>query len=340
MHESGENMMIDASRIEQLTQKLEIQGDITIEEADEIYALASSVVKAAYDIIDRRPAIDKREIHELLSKDFPVSALMRWYDAVTDKIRASQSGNFIFSILIDFGSYYYHHLNIAVKTLKGDVSYSKSPLGAFEDRITSIRANKQIYNKLFPKPFKKLFQWRENFQWDPYKRLFELKTNRAGFYRYPLRELEGDSISQFFKKLSLKSIMIPQGEDTIISTINVGRYVLAYLKQKVPFIQMNAMRRYYDDIAVVTNEEGLWIAKRALEIPIEDFLKNAIAQNIINNKVADALLNTNGFLAGFPKTAFTEANIKYIDKIIKAKKEWEETRNMVESEIEWLEEIR
>ena len=134
--------------------------------------------------------------------------------------------------------------------------------------------------------------------------------------------------------------MIPQGEDTIISTINVGRYVLAYLKQKVPFIQMNAMRRYYDDIAVVTNEEGLWIAKRALEIPIEDFLKNAIAQNIINNKVADALLNTNGFLAGFPKTAFTEANIKYIDKIIKAKKEWEETRNMVESEIEWLEEIR
>lgn len=103
---------------------------------------------------------------------------------------------------------------------------------------------------------------------------------------------------------------------------------------------MNAIRRYYDDIAVVTNEEGLWIAKRALEIPIEDFLKNAIAQNIINNKVADEILNTNGFLAGFPKTAFTEANIKYIDKITKAKKEWEETRNMVESEIEWLEEIR
>ena len=332
-------MMIDASRIEQLTQKLEIQGDITTEEADKIYALASSVVKAAYDIIDRKPTIYEREIHELLSKDFPVSALMRWYDAVTDKIRASQSGNFIFSILIDFGSYYYHHLNIAVKTLKGDVSYSKSPLGAFEDRITSIRANKQIY-KLFPKPFKELFQWRENFQWDPYKRLFELKTNRAGFYRYPLRELEGDSISQFFKKLSLKSIMIPQGEDTIISAINVGRYVLAYLKQKVSFIQMNAIRRYYDDIAVVTNEEGLWIAKRALEIPIEDFLKNAIAQNIIDNKMADELLKTNGFFASFPKTTFTEANIKYIDDIIKAKKEWEVLRKAVEEENEWLEEIR
>lgn len=331
--------MIDASRIEQLTQKLEIQGDITIEEADKIYALASSVVKATYDVIDRRPAIDEREIHELLSKDLPVSALMRWYDAVTDKIRASQSGNFIFSILIDFGSYYYHHLNIAVKTLKGDVSYSKSPLGAFEDRITSILANKQIY-KLFPKPFKELFQWRENFQWDPYKCLFELKTNRAGFYRYPLRELEGDSISQFFRKLSLKSIMIPQGEDTIISTINVGRYVLAYLKQKVPFVQMNAIRRYYDDIAVVTNEEGLWIAKRALEIPIEDFLKNAITQNIIDNKMADELLKTNGFLAGFPRKAFTEANIKYIDDIIKAKKEWEVLRKVVEEENEWLEEIR
>lgn len=56
--------------------------------------------------------------------------------------------------------------------------------------------------------------------------------------------------------------------------------------------------------------------------------------------MADELLKTNGFFASFPKTTFTEANIKYIDKITKAKKEWEETRNMVESEIEWLEEIR
>ncbi len=331
--------MIDASRIEQLTQKLEIQGDITIEEADKIYALASSVVKAAYDVIDRRPAIDEREIHELLSKDFPVSALMRWYNTVTDKIRASQSGNFIFSILIDFGSYYYHHLNIAVKTLKGDISYSKSPLGAFEDRITSIRANKQIY-KLFPKPFKELFQWRENFQWDPYKRLFELKTNRAGFYRYPLRELEGDSILQFFRKLSLKSIMIPQEENTIISAINVGRYVLAYLKEKVPFIQVSAIRKYHNDIAVVTNDEGLSIAKRALEIPIEDLLKNAVAQNIIDTKTAKNLLSTNGFLAGFPEMAFLKANIKYIDDIIKMKTEWENVRNVIENETGYLEEIR
>ena len=103
---------------------------------------------------------------------------------------------------------------------------------------------------------------------------------------------------------------------------------------------MNAIRRYYDDIAVVTNEEGLWIAKRALEIPIEDFLKNAIAQNIIDNKMADGLLNSNGFLAGFPRKAFTEANIKYIDDIIKAKKEWEVLRKAVEEENEWLEEIR
>lgn len=333
----GESNMIDAGKIRQLTQKLETQ-DITIEEADEIYTLASSVVKAAYDVIDRRPAIDEREIHELLSKDFPVSALKEWYDAVANKIRADQSENFIFSILISDGvSYYYNYLNTAVRALRGDerAKHYKDHVGAFEDRIVSIRANKQIY-KLFPKPFKKLFQWRENFQWDPYKWLFELKTNRAGFYRYPLRELEGDSISQFFKKLSLNSIMIPQGGDTTISAINVGRYVLAYLKQKAPFIQLNAMRRYHDDIAVVTNEEGLWIAKRALEIPIEDFLKNAIAQNIIDNKMADRLLSSNGFLAGFPRKAFTEANIKYIDDIIKAKKEWESIRNMVEDEDIWL----
>ncbi len=322
------------SELRELTQKLERQEDITIKEADEIYFLANSVIKAARDIIDRKPAIYEQEVHELLSKDFPVSALKDWYDAVADKIRTDQSGNFIFSILIADGmSYYYNYLNTAVRAL--------DHVGAFEDRITSIRANKQIY-KLFPKPFKELFQWRENFQRDPYKCLFELKINRAGFYRYPLAELEGCTISQLFKKLSLSPIMIPQGEDTIISAINVGRYVLAYLKQKVPFIQMNAIiiRWYCDDIAVVTNEEGLWIAKRALEIPIEDFLKNAIAQNIIDNKMADRLLSSNGFLAGFPRKAFTEANIKYIDDIIKAKKEWEETRNMVENEIEWLEEIR
>ncbi len=333
--------MIDANGIKRLTQKLETQGDISIEEADEIYAIVNSVVNAVRDIVDRKPAIYEQEIHEILSKNYPVSELRDWYGVVADKIVVGHSGNFIFSILIEFGSYYYHYLNAAVKALKGDndTKYNQYPIGAFEDRIVSIRANKQIY-ELFPQPFKKLFWWQENFQWELYKGLFELRTRRTGFYRYPLRELEGDSILQFFRKLSLKSIMIPQEENTIISAINVGRYVLAYLKEKVPFIQVSAIRKYHNDIVVVTNDEGLSIAKRALEIPIEDLLKNAVAQNIIDTKTAKNLLSTNGFLAGFPETAFLKANIKYIDDIIKMKTEWETARNVIENETGYLEEIR
>lgn len=337
------------SKLRELTQKLERQEDITIEEADEIYFLANSVIKAARDIIDRKPAIYEQEAHELLSKDFPVSALKDWYDAVADKIRTDQSGNFIFSILIADGmSYYYNYLNTAVRALRGDerTERYKDHVGAFEDRIISIRANKQIY-KLFPKPFKKLFQWKENFQWNPCKWLFELKINRAGFFRYPLHELEGGTISQLFKKLSLKSIMIPQEESSIVSMINVGRYVLMYLKEKFPFIQVNAERRYDDDIAVFTNEEGLLIAEAVLDIPIEEFLKNAIAQNIIDKRTASALLSSQGYLAGFLDAEFTKANLKYIDdiagdilKMNKARMEWKATKKTVEDEAEWLEEIR
>jgi len=66
--------MTDADKIRQLTQKLEEQGDITVEEADKIYFLS----------LQNPPGLSK--------------ALSDWYYAVSDKIKAGQRGNFIFTI--------------------------------------------------------------------------------------------------------------------------------------------------------------------------------------------------------------------------------------------------
>lgn len=335
--------MMTNNAIYELIQKLKTQGDVTIQEADQIYFVTSAAFKAICDIIDYHPALDHTEMHDLLNKDFPVSALKYWYDVVADKIRAGQSGNFIFSVLISYGySFYYNYLNTAIRALRGDenTEYCKDHVGAFEDRVVSIRANKQAY-KLFPKPFRQLFHWQENFQWEIYKWLYELKIDRAGFIRYPLRELNGDTVLQLFKRLSLMSVTIPQEENAIISRMNVGRYVLAYLKQKVPFIQMSATKSYHNDIAVVTNNEGLLMAKRALKIPIEAFVENAVEQNVIDRRVARLLLNTNGNLAGFPDTEFAEANLRYIDSVVsdmlQVKAEQEAMQKTVEGEPNWLE---
>jgi len=76
----------DAQTIQQLTQKLKEQGDITLKEADRIYSLFSeNAVKTVFSPIS--PEYDYKLIQ----------ALEEWFHAVTEKIKAGQRGNFIFT---------------------------------------------------------------------------------------------------------------------------------------------------------------------------------------------------------------------------------------------------
>jgi len=312
--------------IRRLIQKLERQEDITIEEADEIYSVMSFLSETAAKIISQNPGLENSELQSLLSKDFPVLALEDWHEAVAQKIEDGLSGNFICSLSFTYGSTKLNdYWSSAMEALKKH--------GSFEDRIIEIQTNRKAH-ALFPKSFQDLFQW------EALEGLYVLRSNRAGLFRYPLHELEGDSISRLFKNLSITSVMPPQERHSTFLGISVTKYAIKYLKQKVPFVQIIAIKPLFGEVSVFTNKTGLPIAKAAFSVSIEELARNATEQNIIDENDAKKLLRHEGYIKSFPDTTFAEASLKYIDDIIKMKMEREAARKAVEDELNWLEVLR
>lgn len=302
--------MIDEVKIKQLTQKLKAQGDVSLEEADWIYFLVSQ----------NSPG-----------KEVPVAALKDWYEAVSDEIKADRWGNFIFSIFMDRESQFKDCLHPAREAIKKH--------GAFEDRTCSMTANQKIY-PLFPKYFQDLFKWNK------YSERYVLHSYRAGFFNYPLREPENDktyTIFQLLEELSLFPAVGTKNPDTLmISSANVLRYVVIYLSQKMPFLEVNAIRHYgnKNEAIFYTDEEGILATKYALKMPLEELVDNALCKNIIDKNIAKELLEHDHNPEGFPELEFTNTSIEYIDERVQRMLKWRSGRKSVEEEAGWLEETR
>lgn len=212
-------------------------------------------------------------------------------------------------------------------------------LSKFEDCITVMRANQKIYT-LFPKSFQDLFYWEES---DELYVFYVSCDDRVGLFYRPLRELEGDTILRLLKKLSIIPVMAPQEKGAVFSRVNAAKYILTYLKQKIPFIQMDARKSDCNETIIFTNKDGILIAKKAFEVSLEELVKNALEQNIIDMSIAKKLLKRDeriDYLDYFPDEEFTKVSLKYIDNIIEMKKKWEAMQDIVEEEAKYLEEIR
>jgi len=108
---------LDADTILQLTKKLEIQNDISLEEADQLFSLMSP----HNDFVDE--AANYKIDYEL------VDALKGWYCAAADKIKNGHRGNFVFTIrfnnhgFVDWNLWYTIQ-SPAIMSLQERVNYS------------------------------------------------------------------------------------------------------------------------------------------------------------------------------------------------------------------------
>lgn len=319
------------NKVRELMQKLEAEGDISIEEADELCATINSLSEFVLDTIEHEQELDNEKLYSLSSKRYPILALKDWYEAVAHKIEAGQSGNFICSLSFTYGSAGFSaYWSPAIKALREH--------GSLEDRVMSIQTNRKMY-ALFPKSFQDLFRWEDDDE------IYILRSSHAGLFRHPLHKLEGSTISQLFEKLSIVPVMPPQDKFSVLSKTSATTYILAYLKRKVPFIQMDMTKSLSSETVAFTNKENLSIAKAAFSVSFEDLVENAVERNIINEKVARELLKHEGHLLRFPADKeFAEANLTYIDNVVrdmlKAKAEQQAALQAVENEREWLEATR
>lgn len=321
MHESGENMMIDANRIRQLIQELETKGDITLEEADEIY-------------------FSKQEIN---SSNKLINAAKNWYEVVAQKIKQGQRGNFIFTVDL---SVHFEFMEPAQRAIK--------KYGNFQDLCDTIMINQKFYSLI---PFKHLFAKVEmNPRVPGVGAYYEMESTRIGMYYYPVKTEKGTySISQFLKKFysipvfsgmhvgssSFMFFEISAGSRGISTSVlksvgDIKYYILAeFMRQKdIPCIVASA---FYDKSSLLfVEEENSIVVKRILETPLERLVENALAKNVIDEQTAKILLS-NKLVSHFPLQKFVDVSVEYLDETNEAK--IRAMQDMAE-ELEWPEEIR
>lgn len=354
----------NADSVYRLIRKLDKQNDISLKEADWIYSLLSPSML--------RTKLNPRSVRadcELMN------ALVDWFNIVAQKIEQGHRGNFIFTItLVESlpkslpkntgrpGSFIYEVQKNARKSLEKH--------GHFEDLIAKLIIDRGTYFSL-PKEFQKLFV--EETKDQQGESFYILKSPRANMYHYPIKTEKGIyTIAQFME--SFAPIMTTRNYnvgDIFLKTIrgaystlldfknswylhNLDKSVIvqcviaAYMKYKeLPCIVMlrqnSGFTFIFDgDFVFFTEKDKAKTIKDALKIPLEDIIENTLnekAINAVDKKMLENLLYKDHIIR-FPDEEFIEVSIKYIDNIIQRQKEWETTRQSVEDEDVWLEEIR
>ncbi len=155
--------MKNEDKVRQLTQKLEEQNDISLEEADQIYSLFSGNARGT-----------TLNPHSHAFNDELSNALQDWYNAVAQKIEQGYRGNFVFTIVFSENEHFNKLSKKAQQAIKEH--------GNFEDRCDILVVNEKTYSAL---PYKHLFtQGAGDSQSRPY---FIMGSDRAGMLYYPIK---------------------------------------------------------------------------------------------------------------------------------------------------------
>lgn len=331
--------MIDTDKMRQLMQKLKDQGDISVNEADQIRSFMKDVYNFAFELEQERHAPNAEtmtswDAQRLLHEQFPVAALQDWYKAVARQIEKGQSGNFIFSIPIDREMLFFN--KSALPALEALEKYGKP-----EDRIMAIWANEKAFS-LFPKCLANLFRW------DEYEQMYALQSERAGLLRYPhVENGKVYTLWQFLHEVSLSPLLTLPGDfafltsSSLFANASTIPFALEYLKRKTCYMTIAEVNASDEDrTTVFVDKKHLSMARIALSVPFEDIVKNALAQKIVDKDLVKELLNSDKETEWFLDIKLINAGIRYIEEAVKVKMEWEAKRKEVEESNEWLEEVR
>ncbi len=356
----------NADSVYRLIRKLDKQNDISLKEADWIYSLLSPSML--------RTKLNPRSVRadcELMN------ALVDWFNIVAQKIEQGHRGNFVFTIILvenlskslpknmrQPGGFIYEVQKKARKNLE--------KYGQVEELFTQLIIDRKIYSSL-PKELQELFIEETKNQ----QNFYVLKSLRAGMYRYPIKTQKGVyTIAQLMKNFTpimktnkynvgnifletvqgaYSTLLNPQNSWYLRNLVlNLDKSIIfqciiaAYMNYKeLPCVTM--LRQNVDftfifdgDFVFFTEKDKAHIIKEVLKISLEDIIENTLnekAVNTVDKKMLENLLYKDHIIR-FPDEEFIEISIKYIDNIIQRQKEWEATRQFVEDEDIWLEEIR
>ena len=294
-----------ADEIRQLTQKLKEQGDITVEEADEIYFLSLQDI----------PSLNQ--------------VLFSWYMVVAEKIKAGQRGNFIFTIDL---SEDVNYLWLVKRNIQ--------ERGAFEDLCNIFMIDK----RLCP-PLKGMYSRDNYYEIKTSRAgmlNYPIETDAGACTIAKFLKKFSPAIvtptSMTYKQL--KTIFeIASGVSDIPDTWTSGRevklFILSYFIkfQDFPCIMAGDMHRSI----VFVEERNAPTMKIASETPFEELIENALSNNIIDKITAWEIESYFG-LENSSARKFVKTSAEYLDEKVRLKMTREYMQEMTAQE--WMEEIR
>jgi hypothetical protein len=308
----------DADEIKRLTQKLKDKGDITLEEADEIYFLDPPY---PYDL---RP-------------------LYRWYEAVAEKIKQGFRGNFVFTVDIFKDAAVLWPAQSAIREN-----------GTFEDLCNLIIIDKQLnlsFKDMLSQTFKDAFAQNKGYYEITGSRAgtlyYPIKT-ATGTY----------TIAQFVKKLSLAIItgISFRIERELFKVHKLLKTMFSMTSGSLPtpeawsnediklFILGSFIKFHnfpciatcdYDCSIIFVEEKYAPIINAATKISFKELVENAIYNNVID-KTMVWILTTSRALENPLVKKFTEASIEYINEKIRMGMAQNFMKDMVENTSEWM----
>lgn len=299
-----ENYMIDADKIKQLTQKLRTQGDISLEEADEIYFLS----------LQKLPGLSQ--------------ALIDWYSAVSDEIKKGRRGNFIFTIDLSKDANY-------LWLIKRDIQ----EYGTFEDLCKVIMIDKRLCPPIKGSPSKNYYEITTS---RAGMLNYPIKTDAGACtiakFLKKFNPVIVTPTSLTYKQLKV-AFEIASGVSDIPDTWTSGEEVKLFILsffikfQNFPCIVAGDMHRSI----VFVEERNAPVMKIASETPFEELIENALSNNIIDKITAWEIESYFG-LENSSARKFVKTSAEYLDEKVRLKMAREYIQK-IEGQ-EWMEEIR
>lgn len=336
----------EAEMVRRLTRKLEAEGDISLEEADGIFSF-----------FDDDDFLATRLNTEVYRFDRELAgALKEWYRVVGEKVKKGSSGNFIFTVCFDEGLF-------SIYMLPAQNAIKKR--GRFEDLCTTLMVDKRLYSSL---PFGHLLEkTRLKGPSATQESFYKFSETRAGIYYYPVKTEKGyctieQTMKNFYPamaemsperspwnmdyaRLEVAFEIASGGRDMSECSWNVCKesakaYVMGEFMNRARIPCITAADVYRGSSILFTEKKNAPAIKKALEIPFEELVENALKKNIIDETSAQQLLSGQVVRLLFPTGKFIKTSGEYVDNIVRLEMRRKAEHEAVQNEDFWLEEMR
>jgi len=313
---------MDDRDLEELTEKLKKEGDISLKEADRVFSLFSR------KNLNTKLTPKSRDFDPLLG-----AVVNGWFEAVYALLGSDKRGNFVTTIPLE-------KLDLENLLIEANFIDKCRKSLSDEDCFTLLMVGEKTFKSL-PERTKKLFR-EETYGYEKYYCFYNY---RAGIYsrlNEVTKDLEPVLTSRWpdLCGIGFKLAVGALGPDSSewLACSEEAYFIAVASFMKVYGISPVCVKFSDRKTFLAADRKDLPVMEEVLEFPFEALVQNAVDEGIISQKMARALKNNNP-IRSFPVADFADMCARVLKFTVDANAEFIKMRREIE-EGKWLDVIK